>query len=139
MLVALFSCLTRNENLRFHNRLPSQSVKEAAAAPGPTVTVKLVTLILNGELVVISELFTTINFAQCKDDNVLLAFHIDNARVAVWFTGVVNKTGCVSMHGGINNVKVINPEHVAANPLQHRSIQDVRVKTVFKTIYFIQS
>lgn len=111
----------------FHNCLPPQSVKEAAAAPGPTITVEFVTLILNGKLVVISELFTTINFAQSKDDNVLLAFHIDYTRVAIWFTGVVNKTCCVSMHGGINNVKVINSEHVAADPLHHKITKDFSV------------
>lgn len=97
---------------------PGWSVEEAAAAPGPTVAVQFVALILNGELVVISQLFAAINLAQSKDDNVLLAFHIDDARVAVGFAGVVDKTGRVAVHGGVDHLKVIYAEHVAANPLR---------------------
>lgn len=62
------------------------SVKEATAALGATVAGQLVAGILDGKLVVIGELLTSQDAAQGKDDNVFLAFHMDDTREAVGLT-----------------------------------------------------
>lgn len=64
----------------------SASVKEATAALGATVAGQLVAGILDGELVVVGELLTTQDATQGKDDDVLLALHVDDAREAVGLT-----------------------------------------------------
>lgn len=48
-----------------------------------------------------------------------LAINVDDARVAVGLTGVVDEAGRVPMHGGIHHLGVVNAEHVAPNAL-HR-------------------
>lgn len=93
------------------------SVEEAPTSPGPTVTVEFVAGVFNGELVVVSELLSPIDLPQSKDDDMLPAFHVYNSRVAVRFTGVVDESCRVAMHGCIYHVKVINAEHVAADTL----------------------
>lgn len=94
------------------------SVKKPTAALGATVAGQLVAGILNGELVVIGELLTTKDAAQGEDDNVLLAFHVNDSRETVGLTGVVDESGGITMHRGIHHIKVIHAEHVAPNALQ---------------------
>lgn len=48
----------------------------------------------------------------------LAAFHVNHSRVAIWFTGMVDESCCIAVHGSIHHIKVINAEHVAANSLQ---------------------
>lgn len=79
---------------------------------------QLVAGIFNGEFVVIGELFPTVDLPQCKYDNVLLAFHIDDPRVTVRLTGVINETCCVAVHGGIHYIEVIDAKHVAPDALE---------------------
>lgn len=95
----------------------SGSVKEAAAAPGPAVAAELVAGVLNGKFVVVGELLSTVDLPQGKNDNVLLALHVDDAGVAVGFAGVVDESRRIAMHGRIHHLKVVNAEHVAANAL----------------------
>lgn len=96
------------------------SVEETAAAPGPTVTIEFVAGIFNGELVVVSELLPSVDLPKSKDNDVLPALHVDHSRVAVGFTGVVDESCCVAVHGCIDHIKVINAEHVTANTLQRQ-------------------
>lgn len=93
-------------------------IKEAATALGPAVAWQLAACILDRELVVIGELLAAKDAPQGKNDNVLLALHVDDARVAVGLAGVVDETGGVAVHCGIHHVKVIDAEHVAPNALQ---------------------
>lgn len=95
-------------------------IQESTAAPRPTVAVQLVVIVLDGELVVISEFFAPVDLPQSEDHDVLAAVHVDDTRVAVWLTGVVDETGCVALHCRIHHVKVIDSEHVAANTLMWR-------------------
>lgn len=67
-------------------RAATALVKEPTAALSATVAGQLVAGILNGELVVIGELLTTQDTAQGKDDDVLLALHMDDTREAVGLT-----------------------------------------------------
>lgn len=55
----------------------------------------------------------------------LLTFHVDDSRVAVWFTGVVDEPRGVSVHRGIYDVKVVNAEHVASDALVGRAEERV--------------
>lgn len=93
-------------------------VKEATAASGSTVTVQLVAGVLDGKLVVVGELLPPVDLAQSEDHNVLLALHVDDTRVAVGLTGVVDEACCIPMHGGVYHIKVVDAEHIAANALQ---------------------
>lgn len=93
-------------------------IKESAAASRPTVAVQLALVILNGELVVVGQLFSTIDLPQGKDDYVLATVHINDTRVAVWLTRVVDETSGVALHCCVHHVKVINAEHVATDSLK---------------------
>ena len=78
---------------------------------------QLVVLVFDGELVVVGELLAPVDLPQRKDDNVSAAVHVDDARVAVWLTRVVDETSCVALHRCVHHVKVVNAEHVAADAL----------------------
>lgn len=93
-------------------------IKESAAAPRATVAVQLALVILNGELVVVGQLFSTIDLPQGKDDDVLAAVHVNDTRVAVWLARVVDETSGVALHCCVHHVKVINAEHVATDSLK---------------------
>lgn len=92
-------------------------IEKAAAASCATVAVQLVVIVLDGKLVVVGQFFTPVDLPQGKDDYVLSAVHIDDTRVAVRLTGVVDETCCVALHRGVHHVKVINAEHVATDAL----------------------
>lgn len=92
-------------------------IQEVTAASRPAVAVQLVVLILDGEFVVVGEFFAPVDLPQGEDDDVLTAVHVDDARVAVRLTGVVDETSCVALHCRVHHVKVIDAEHVAANAL----------------------
>lgn len=92
-------------------------IQEATTAPRPAVAVQLVVLVLDGELVVVGELFAPVDLPQGEDDYVLAAVHIDDAGVAVGLARVVDETGRVSLHGRVYHVKVVDAEHVAADAL----------------------
>ena len=98
-------------------------VQELAALFGSTVTGQLIPRFLNGELVVVGELLSSVDLAQGEDDNVLLTFNNDDARVAVGLTGMVYETRCVAMHCGVHHLIVIDPKHVTANPLEKMTTQ----------------
>lgn len=55
----------------------------------------------------------------------LLAIDVDDPRVAVGLTGVIDEAGCIPMHGGIHHFRVVNAEHVATDPLHTESRQRV--------------
>lgn len=93
-------------------------VEKASTSPSTTVTVQLVAGIFDGKFIVIGKLFTTVDLPQRKYDYVLLAFHVNNPRVTVRLTRVVNKTRCVAVHGGVYYVEVVDAEHVAADVLE---------------------
>lgn len=93
-------------------------IKELATLFGPTVARQLIAWFLDGELVVVCELFAPVDFPQCKNDYVLLPIDIDHTGVAVGLTGVVDETSRVAMHGGIYHLIVIDAKHVAANALE---------------------
>lgn len=59
-------------------------IQEATAASRFAVAMQLAVLILNGELVVVGQLFTPVDLPQSEDDNVLATVHVDDARIAVW-------------------------------------------------------
>lgn len=98
----------------------SCSVEEPPAFLGAAIAGQLVAGIFNGKLVVVSELFTTVDLAHGKDDNVLLPVDVDDSGVAVGLTGVVDEARCVPMHGGVHDLRVVNTEHVTANALGDR-------------------
>lgn len=93
------------------------SVEELAALFCTTVAGQLVAGILDGELVIVRELLSTVDAPRGKDDDVLLAVHSDDPRVAVRLTRVVDEAGSVAMHCGIHHLVVIDAEHVTADPL----------------------
>lgn len=92
-------------------------VKKASATSRPTVTVQFAVGIFDGELVVVGELLSAVNLPQGEDYDVLLAVHVDDSRVAVRITGVVDESRCVAVHGGVHHVKIVNAEHVTADAL----------------------
>lgn len=92
-------------------------IEEATAASCPTVAVQLALVVLDGELVVVGQLFTAVDLSQGEDDYVLAAIHVDDARVAVGLAGVVDETSCIALHGSVHHVEVIDAEHVASNAL----------------------
>lgn len=92
-------------------------IQEAATASRTAVAVQLVVLILDGKLVVVGEFFAPVDLPQGEDDNVLAPVHVDDTRVAVWLTRVVNETGCIALHRCVHNIEVVNAEHVAADAL----------------------
>lgn len=93
------------------------SVEELAALLCTAVAGQLVAGILNRELVVVGELLSTVDTPRGKDDDVLLAVHCDDPRVAVGLTGVVDEAGSIAMHRGIYHLVVIDAKHVTANSL----------------------
>lgn len=93
------------------------SVEELATFLGATVARQLVAGILNGELVVICELLSTVDAARGKYDNMLLPVDCDDSGVAVGLAGVVDEASSVAMDCSIYNLIVINTKHVTANPL----------------------
>lgn len=100
-------------------------VQETATTPGPAVTVEFVAGVFNRELVVISELLPSVDLSQGKDDNMFPAFHVDDSRVAVGFTGVVDEPRSVAMHRCVHHIKVINTKHVATNSLQNEKVSTI--------------
>lgn len=95
-------------------------IQVSAAASRPAVAVQLALVILNGELVVVGQLFSTVDLPQGKDDYVLAAVHVDDARVAVGLTRVVDETSGVALHCCVHHVKVIDAEHVATDSLKEK-------------------
>lgn len=93
------------------------SVKELTTLLCTAVAGQLVAGILNRELVVVGELLSAVDAPRGKDDDVLLAVHSDDTRVAVGLTGVVDEAGSVAMNSGIYHLVIINAKHVTANPL----------------------
>lgn len=108
-------------------------IEEATAASRPTVAVQLVLVVLDGKLVVVGQLFTTVDLSQGEDDYVLAAIHVDDARVAVRLAGVVDETSCIALQGSVHHVEVIDAEHVASNALRenHRVCQNLKNSTQF--------
>lgn len=95
-------------------------VKELATLFGPTVARQLIAWFLDGELVVVRELFASVDFPQSKNDYVLLPVDIDHTGVTVGLTGVVDEASRVAMHGGIYHLIVIDAKHVAADSLVNK-------------------
>lgn len=93
-------------------------IKESAAASRSTVAVQLALVVLNGELVVVRELLPTVDLSQGKDDDVLATVHINDTRVAVWLTRVVDEASGVALHRCVHHIKVVNAEHVATDSLK---------------------
>lgn len=94
------------------------SVEELATLLCTAVAGQLVAGVLDRELVVVGELLSAVDAPCGKDDNVLLAVHGDDPRVAVGLTGVVDEAGGVAMHCGIYYLIVIDAKHITANPLR---------------------
>lgn len=92
-------------------------IQIAAAASRPAVAEELVALVLDGKLVVVGEFFAPVDLPQRKDDDVLAAVHVDDARVAVRLTRVVDEARLVALHRGVHHVEVVDAEHVAADAL----------------------
>ena len=95
----------------------ASSVEVAAAAPGKTVAVELAVGVLDGELVVVGELLAAVDLPLREDDDVLLAIHADDPRVAVGLARVVDEARCVAVHCGVHHLEVVNPEHVTTYAL----------------------
>ena len=93
------------------------SVEELPTFLGTTVAGELVAGILDGELIVVGELFPAVDLAHGEDDDVLLPVNVDDPRVAVGLTGVIDEAGRISVHGGVHHLRVIDPEHVATDAL----------------------
>lgn len=92
-------------------------IQEAATASRAAVAVELVVFILDGKLIVVGELFAPVNLPQGEDDDVLAPVHVDDARVAVRLTRVVDEAGCVALHRRVHHIEVVDTEHVAADAL----------------------
>ena len=92
-------------------------VEEAAAPPGAAVAVQLAVGVLDGELVVVGELLAPVDLPQGEDDDVLVAVHADDPRVAVGLARVVDEASRVAVHGSVHHLKVVDAEHVAADTL----------------------
>lgn len=84
--------------------------------------------VFNGELVVVGELLSAVNLAQREDDDVLLALHVDDSRVAVGVAGVVDESCGVAVHGGVHHVEIVNAKHVAADALWGKSRRSRKYK-----------
>lgn len=95
-------------------------IEETTAAFGSTIAREFAAGVFKGEFVVVGQLFAPEDPAQGENDNMLLAFDMDDTGVAVGLAGVVDEAGSVAVHGGIHHIKVINAEHVASNALQGR-------------------
>lgn len=93
-------------------------IKESAAASRSTVAVQLALVVLDGELVVVRQLLPTVDLPQSEDDDVLAAVHINDTRVAVWLTRVVDEASGVALHRRVHHIKVVNAEHVATDSLK---------------------
>lgn len=92
-------------------------VQVSTAAPHPAVAAQLVALVLDGELIVVGQLFTPVDLPQRKDHDVFAAIHVDDARIAIRLARVVDETCRVALHCRVHHVKVVDAEHVAANAL----------------------
>lgn len=92
-------------------------IQEAAAASRPAVAVQLVVLVLDGELIVVGEFLAPVDLPQGKDDDVLVAVHVDDAGIAVWLARVVDETSRVALHRSVHHVEVVDAEHVASDAL----------------------
>lgn len=79
---------------------------------------QLALVVLDGELVVVRQLLSAVDLPQGKDDDVLAAVYVDDARVAVWLTAVVDEASGVALHGCVHHVEVVDAEHVATDPLK---------------------
>lgn len=101
-------------------------IQESSAASRPTVAVQLALVVLDGELVVVRQLLSAVDLPQGKDDDVLAAVDINDTRVAVWLTGVVDEAGGVALHRCVHHVKVIDAEHVATDPLKETATNNFR-------------
>jgi len=101
------------------------SVEGLAALLGAAVAGQLVAGVLRGELVVVGELLAAVNAARGQDDDVLLAVHGDDPRVAVGLARVVDEAGGVAVHRGVHHLVVVDAEHVAADPLGGQAKTDV--------------
>lgn len=101
-------------------------IQEHSAASRPTVAVQLALVVLDGELVVVRQLLSAVDLPQGEDDDVLAAVHIDDPRVAVWLTGVVDEASGVALHRCVHHVKVIDAEHVATDPLKETATNSFR-------------
>lgn len=95
-------------------------IEETTATFGSTIAREFAAGVFEGELVVVGEFFPPEDPSQGENDNMLLAFDVDYAGVAVGLAGVVDEAGGVAMHRGIHHIEVINAEHVASNALQGR-------------------
>lgn len=100
-------------------------VKKASTSPGTTVTVQLAAGVLDGEFVVVRELFPAVDLPQSENDDVLLAFHVDDPRVTVRLARVIDETCGVSVHGGVHYLKVIDAKHVAADALEKEGEREI--------------
>lgn len=106
-------------------------IQESSAASRPTVAVQLALVVLNRELVVVRQLLSAVDLPQGKDDNVLAAVYINDTRVAVWLTGVVDEASGVALHRCVHHVKVIDAEHVATDPLKETTNNLLPLKRPF--------
>lgn len=98
-------------------------VEELATFLCTAVAGQLVAGILDGELVVVGQLLAAVDAPRGKDDDVFLAVHGDDPRIAVGLTGVVDKAGGIAVHCGIHHLVVIDTKHVAADPLRGKMRQ----------------
>lgn len=89
---------------------------------------QLALVVLDGELVVVGQLFPAIDLPQGKDDDVLATVHVNDARVAVGLTGVVDETSGVALHRCVHHVEVINAEHVATDSLKATQMVSVSLE-----------
>lgn len=109
-------------------------IQEPSAASRPTVAVQLALVVLDGELVVVRQLLSAVDLPQGEDDDVLAAVDVNDARVAVRLAGVVDEAGGVALHRRVHHVKVVDAEHVAADPLKETTKQHpLPLKRPFRT------
>lgn len=116
----MWHCYLRNLQTS-SDSLDGVSVEELATLLRATVAGQLVAGILNGELVVIGEFLAAVDAAGGEDDDVLLAIHSDDPRVAVGLTGVVDEAGRIAVHRGVYHLIVIDSKHVTPNPLGRKN------------------
>lgn len=113
-----FKCIKRDGYWYFVCVCLAMLIQEAAAAPRAAVAMQLAVLVLDGELVVVGQLFAPVDLPQGEDDDVLAAVHVDDARVAVGLARVVDEAGRVALHRRVHHVEVVDAEHVAADALK---------------------
>lgn len=94
------------------------SIEKLATLLCPTVARQLIAWFFNGELVIVCELLSCIDFAHGENDNVLLTIDADHTGETIGLAGVVNETSSIAVHGGINDFIIVNTKHVAANALR---------------------